>query len=449
MIRRSKKLTAAAAVSSPPSCSSGINDGKKTKNSSNNITLAFASECHASDDNHTHGSSGKSRLHQRYARLRRLFSPLYRQATKSTAKMSSKKDRKHLTKSIATTRCFIVMTILLISYQLDAYIREYQGPFDHVSTTILKPYYGMSCPSFSHYMDDMASSSNGKENGSGITSWDCNAILGKQTTNTNNDGSVEGETAQSTTTFPRIFMIGARDETKDTFQSWQSQLQLNDDTAMSSHVDADRYIVSSSQPYLKRINTLEVSNQFATSGGALRESSSLRLASSTNTTTHQSKTSNQPKQFLCRKIKWEQRLFYVYQHIFNDLLITYPHDDGFVIIEDDATLLNPTALAKEVCNVHHQKIQFYSLYKSPLQHRWRWWRIMSTKQQPPPPSCIYQHGTVAFYIRRQLMQQIVNEHRRSFFCRFPIDMYISKYGPWYATRNEVVGHLGLSRIGSA
>jgi hypothetical protein len=90
-------------------------------------------------------------------------------------------------------------------------------------------------------------------------------------------------------------------------------------------------------------------------------------------------------------------------------------------------------------------MQFYSLYRSPLQQRrqWWWWRMNSKS------SCVYQHGTVAFYIRRQLMKQIVNEHMRSLFCRFPIDMYISNFGPWYATRREIVGHLDRGRIGSS
>ena len=122
-----------------------------------------------------------------------------------------------MTKSITKTHCLIIMTILILAYQLDAYIREYQGPFDQVSTTILKPYYGMSCPSFSHYLD-VESSSNDNDNDI-ITSWDCNAILGgHDMAIINNDGVIQGESAQSSTTtkerhqqhasattFPRIF----------------------------------------------------------------------------------------------------------------------------------------------------------------------------------------------------------------------------------------------------
>ena len=63
-------------------------------------------------------------------------------------------------------------------------------------------------------------------------------------------------------------------------------------------------------------------------------------------------------------------------------------------------------------------------------------------------SCMYAHGTVAFYIRRPLMEKVVRESRRGYFCRFPIDMYISKMGPWYATQRDIVRH-ETDRIGSA
>ena len=348
-------------------------------------------------------------------------------------KISKKENRHYFLKSTTTVRCIFFVVVASFTFQLDAFVREYQGPLDHISTTILKPYYDLSCPSFSSFHVDEKTSENG---GGNIASWDCDIIMGKNESNRGVDYS-------SKASFPRIFMIGARDETQDTFQTWQSQLFPNSETKSPDDL-------SSSRPYLERINTLKVSNLFATSGGALRESgvssssTPLRLTFPNSETTLFTESAKDQKQFLCRKIKWEHRLFYVYQHIFTDLLTKYPNDDGFVIIEDDAILLSTTALAEEVCNVQHQKIQFYSLYKSPLQNRQQWLRNRNSKQT----SCMYRHGTVAFYIRRQMMEQIVNEHRRSFFCRFPIDMYISKFGPWFATRREVVGHLGRGRIGS-
>ena len=272
---------------------------------------------------------------------------------------SSKKEYKHLT-TRSTAACYFflvavaVAVVLLLSSQLDAYIREYQGPLDHGITSIMKPYYEMSCPSSSH-LDNTELSFSSHENDGTITSWDCNVILGKQT-NDDDDAIIHGKMPPSVSSFPRIFMIGARNEKEDTFQSWQSQLLLKDATITSpsddmSHHDVDEVRLNvSSQPYLKRINTLEVSNQFATSGGALRvesRSSSLRQFTSANNT-HLTTNEQHQKRFLCRGIKWEQRLFYVYQHIFSELLTTYPNDDGFVIVEDDATLLNQNALAEEV-----------------------------------------------------------------------------------------------------
>ena len=145
----------------------------------------------------------------------------------------------------------------------------------------------------------------------------------------------------------------------------------------------------------------------------------------------------------CRKIKWEHRLFAVYQSIFADLLLTYPTDAGFVIVEDDAILKNTHLFVQEVCDAQRYRLGFYSLYRSPLQHHGGW-----TRGGYSPPSCVYLHGTVAFYVRRSIMETIVNERRRAYFCRFPIDMYISKLGPWYSTREEIVGHSGVGRIGS-
>eukprot|EP00569_Conticribra_weissflogii_P016625 CAMPEP_0171395940 /NCGR_PEP_ID=MMETSP0880-20121228/4291_1 /TAXON_ID=67004 /ORGANISM="Thalassiosira weissflogii, Strain CCMP1336" /LENGTH=390 /DNA_ID=CAMNT_0011909509 /DNA_START=109 /DNA_END=1278 /DNA_ORIENTATION=- len=304
----------------------------------------------------------------------------------------------------------------LITLQLHAYIVEYQGPLDHVTTSLQKPYYGMFCPTFSS--EKSRSHSAETKNSETITSWNCNNILG-------GTGIIISE--NKTLGFPRIFMIGARDEESDTFASWRDLLSYN------NGVEGENTVANSNNPSdgptLQRINTLRISNQYARSGGALRPSSPSTAKNATN--------GNQ--QFLCRKMKWEQRLFVVYQSVFQKILHQYPDDEGFVIIEDDAILKSPKIFAEEVCNVHRWRMIFYSLFRSPLQLKRAWGRS---------PSCIYRHGTVAFYIRRPMMEKIVKERRRSLFCRFPIDMYISKSGPWYASRREVVGHLDSGRIGS-
>lgn len=285
----------------------------------------------------------------------------------------------------------------------------------------MKPYYEFTCPSFSYddniIDEDSSSGGNNENTDNAIISWDCNDIL--STTST----ADKADDISVNPSFPRIFMIGARDESEDTFQSWRSKLLPSSSS-------------NKKQLHLERIDTLQISNQFAIAGGALKHHVDNNSSSS-------SLLRGQNK-FLCRKIKWEQRLFYVYQRVFSDLLIKYPTDDGFIIVEDDAVLLNPNVFAEEACHAHYQqKFPFYSLYKSPLQQHTRFsFRRNSS-------SCTYRHGTVAFYTQRHLMEQIVNEHRRSMFCRFPIDMYISKLGPWYATKREVVGHLGRGRIGSS
>ena len=158
MIRRSKVTAAASA-----SCSSEVKNG----NDKNITSLEFASESHATDGNHNSSSSDKRRMyHQGYASwLRSFFSPLSRRQTttkSTTKKKTSKKEpcnhHHHLlTKKSTTTTlrcCLFLLAVLLIAYQLDAHVREYQGPLDHVSSSILKPYYEMSCPSFSRYLDD-------------------------------------------------------------------------------------------------------------------------------------------------------------------------------------------------------------------------------------------------------------------------------------------------------
>ena len=298
-----------------------------------------------------------------------------------------------------------VILISIILLQMDAFIREYQGPLDHITTSILTPYYSLSCPDFSSSDDDVQSSTTN----SNEISWDCNTNLISRENNIVYYPS-----------FPRIFMIGARDKDEDTFDTWKQ------DISQSKHQQ---------QPYIERINTLKISNQYALSGGKLLHSTSVDINVHANSTIESTKQ----KQYLCRKIKWEHRLFFLYQSVFASLLETYPNDTGFVIVEDDSILISPHSFVKEVCGAHHLRFGFYSLYRSPLQK----------KDKSSISSCMYKHGTVAFYIQRSVMETIVNEQRRSQFCRFPIDMYISKLGPWYSTRREIVGHTDtVGRVGS-
>ncbi len=309
-------------------------------------------------------------------------------------------------------------------HQLDAYLREYQGPLDHVASLILRPYYGMHCPNFlsQQQLEDKDSSGNTRTNNrsSTKTAWSCSSIV-----------QAKGD-QNSDVMMPRMFMIGARDKNEDTYDDWMAAIQ---DESINS--DPQR------GPYFERINTLDISNRYALSGGALWNSTliaddnrHLKLSTANDV----SSTNMKPNRsgFLCRKMKWEHRLFAVYQTIFSHLLSTYPTDLGFVIIEDDAVLKDPRAFVNEICEAHNEQMEFYSLYQSPSQRR----------GERRFPSCIYVHGTVAFYIRRHFMEQIMNERRRAWFCRFPIDMYISLMGPWYASTMEIVDHLDSGRVGS-
>ena len=283
-----------------------------------------------------------------------------------------------------------------------------------------KPYYGRSCPAFS-VPDDGNDLYNGKRLDGNFTpqledevSWNC---ASESTTNV----------TENNVKFPQIVLIGARGiDENNTFPMWKDTVLKS----VTEHFVGDK--ISPKMPRLQRINTLKVSNQYAMSGGALRQSSNTQAGMETTLPQLE-----QSSAFLCRgSMKWEQRLFAVYQSIFARLLSTYPDEKDFIIVEDDSVLVNPYAFVEEVCHARSNQMQFYSLYRSPLQ------RGISSV------SCIYQHGTVAFYIRRNLMEKIMKERRRGWFCRFPIDMYISKLGPWYATRREVVGHLDGGRVGS-
>ncbi|KAL3816459.1 hypothetical protein ACHAXA_001041 [Cyclostephanos tholiformis] len=320
--------------------------------------------------------------------------------------------------------------------QLHAHVVEYQGPLDHVASVFRGPFYGLSCPDFSI---DNTKISTGDEsekyNSTASLLWDCNGI----------NQNISEEKVLSVS-FPRIFMIGARDDDEDTFRAWNLDLhRMTSNHSRDGDSDTSRRL-----PHFKRINTLQISNQYALSGGApLWKSTviiddnhfpnSTSIAKVTKGFSNTLQKESDGRKYLCRKIKWEHRLFAVYQSVFADLLSTYPKDSGFVIVEDDAVLNNPDYFKQEVCNAQYNRLDFYSLYRSPLQR---------TVWTSPSWSCIYVHGTVAFYIRRSIMEKIVNERRRAYFCRFPIDMYISKLGLWFSTRREIVSHSDAGRVGS-
>lgn len=312
--------------------------------------------------------------------------------------------RQYPKRAVGLVLCTIMLHVILI--QIYAMVFEKQGPLDHIPTATMKLFYERHCPAFS-------------------TAQDINQNVKMDNSFAKHKNAIKWSCLSATRynpQFPRMVMIGARTkEENNTYPKWRDIIWNSVDT--STFLEGSR---PHNLPRFERINTLVVSNEYAVNGGLRKRQETMNI-----TTDVVSKN-----QHMCRSMKWEHRLFAVYQTVFGNLLSSYPGEEDFVIVEDDAILVDTEALVQEICQARLHKMQFYSLYRSPLQ------------QGRSSVSCIYQHGTVAFYIRRPMMEKVMNENRRRWFCRFPIDMYISRSGPWYATRREIVGHLNGRRVGS-
>lgn len=366
-----------------------------------------------------HSSTSISIFHQQSEKLRNYFKTCFQDTCVNCRRCAS---YRMLPQRQAPSAAFFiratVIIALFITYlrQFDAYyVREYQGPLDHFASDVSKLYFGMFCPNFV-----LQQHVTGMEN-----------VMGHSRTTRFLNAS-----SKNCKDMPRIFMIGVRHEDEDTYDNWITALHQYYSIENDGGPPQTQHM-----PILERINTFDMSNKYALSGGALWNSTLITDNRHLNLSTEDvSLTMMKPNRnnFLCRKMKWEHRLFAVYQTIFSHLLASYPNDSGFVVIEDDAVLNQTEAFLEEVCNARNENMEFYSLYQSPKQ-----WRGVRRH-----PSCIYIHGTVAFYIQRTFMQKIINERRREWFCRFPIDMYISIMGPWYATTREIVGHSGARRVGT-
>jgi len=125
----------------------------------------------------------------------------------------------------------------------------------------------------------------------------------------------------------------------------------------------------------------------------------------------------------CRTITFSNRLFYAYQSVLRTVLANYS-DPGFIFLEDDVVLADAESFRKEACRAAEDRRPFYSL-----------WRALPVSQ----PTCIYAHGTCAFYINKGMMQQLIAAPR-DVQCRLPIDIYIASTGPWYSTQEQCVTH---------
>ena len=132
----------------------------------------------------------------------------------------------------------------------------------------------------------------------------------------------------------------------------------------------------------------------------------------------------------CSKLTWSNRLFSIYRAVFKDVLESSMDEKDFIFIEDDVLLLDFESLQKEACLARQDELPFYSFYKPSAQGR----------------SCLYQHGTLAFYANHQFLHHLTNDVSKSKLCRLPIDMYIASIGPWYSTTKDIVKHNAISRF---
>lgn len=131
----------------------------------------------------------------------------------------------------------------------------------------------------------------------------------------------------------------------------------------------------------------------------------------------------------CAKKTFGNRLFYVYRKVFKETLKKYPNDPDFIFVEDDVVLLDFGLLKSETCHARFHELAFYSFGRTESQG----------------DSCVYEFGTVAFFIRRDLMEHLslVGPDQ---FCRKPIDMYIAAAGPWFASIRDIVKHNATKRF---
>ena len=106
-------------------------------------------------------------------------------------------------------------------------------------------------------------------------------------------------------------------------------------------------------------------------------------------------------------------------------LADYDDEKDFIFVEDDVQLLDFDKLHSETCSARENNLQFFSFFHPMSQGK----------------SCVYEHGMLAFYISREMMEQLVEVDKRV-YCRLPIDMYIAARGPWFSTRQDIVKHTG-------
>ena len=126
----------------------------------------------------------------------------------------------------------------------------------------------------------------------------------------------------------------------------------------------------------------------------------------------------------CSEITWENNLFNIYLAVFATILEKYHKQQDFIIVEDDAELVDAKQMLVESCMARQYQYTFYSFFRTENQE----------------DSCMYQYGMVSFYVNRQFITTFLDDVDAKTVCYIPIDMYIAMNGPWYGTRNKIIKH---------
>ena len=269
----------------------------------------------------------------------------------------------------------------------ESYVRQnIESPLDHVGSALRRPLHWRGCPS--RQIDKIS---------------DVEEFL-------------VPTTSRRMQSFPPITIISARpkEDTRDVRASWGDLSNISDDTGITVHT----------------VDTRQMSKEFKQYGGEASSCSGYlkRLSAKSGLRSKSADDTEAPP------LSFEGILFSVYKRVMADALVFHPNAESFVFAEDDAQLIDPEQFVKEVGVAVQKQYQFYSFFLTGKQQQ--------KGGEGKEPTCFYEHGTVAFLIRRRLMQAIVDADERVSCGRLGIDMFLASRGPWYATTKGPVVHVG-------
>jgi hypothetical protein len=134
-------------------------------------------DCCSSSVSLSSSGAGKSQTHD-VGGIEKMSSALSFYSTATTSQFDRKEQRLNIRRLHALILlaggAFVAMEIM----QLHAYIVEYQGPLDHIASTLVEPYYDMFCPKFSN-IDETLEDTYDHINQPApnlLLSWDCKSI---------------------------------------------------------------------------------------------------------------------------------------------------------------------------------------------------------------------------------------------------------------------------------